>query len=132
MKKILLYSLMLVLMATMSTSCSDDKEENDGVDKNILFKKWTDESQSIEFKKNGDFTMVYDKQTFSGVYKIIDSAHTDNWNGEKMTATWFIIDLTDSSDTMQWLAVYDHKEDALLVFLMENGIRERINSFYFR
>ena len=135
MKKLLYSLMMVVVMTTMSiglSSCSDDDDESKGVDKNILIRKWVDGSDNIEFKKNGDFIFVYSGQTFNGTYKITNSAYTDNWQGEKMTVTWFDLDLVDSSGVLQLLAVYDHKEDALLVYLVEDGIRERINSFYFR
>jgi len=134
MKKSFIYKFMIVVIATISmgfTSCSDDDDDNKGVDKNILIRKWVDGSESLEFKKNGDFTFVVLGQTLNGTYKITDSAHTDNYNGEKMTATWFMLDLTDSSGVLNLLAVYDHKEDSLLVYIVENGVRERINTFHF-
>jgi hypothetical protein len=132
MKRGLVYSLIVIVFTTIGfTSCNDDDDDNRDADKNIFIGKWEDGSDYLEFKKGSDITFIYENQTLNGTYKITDFAYTDDWRGEGITVTWFIMDIVLGKEAMEWLVVYDYENEALLIYLMENGVKEKVNSFYF-
>jgi hypothetical protein len=142
MKKILCLNWVLIaIIVAMSVgfaSCSKDDDEKEKASSEILIGKWKDGDATLEFKKGGNFTFkrAYDKEKDEGTYKITDSAYVPDFDYDldgfgTTPVTWFKLDLTVGKDVVQWLAVYDHEEADLLIYYVQNGIREEINSYCF-
>jgi hypothetical protein len=119
MKKILIYSLMMVALATIFTSCS--KDDNSKVSESTLIGVWinVDGEGSFEFKKDG--TVIHDRlytthTTLTGTYTVTKIEELDY-------GTFFTLD-TDYNDNYIGLYLSYSKNPERLVIA---GIRDDDN-----
>ena len=131
MKKYLIYSLMSVVMMTISVglkSCSKDDDGKGGV--GSLYRKWKGSNGgSIEFKKDNTFIIINDagtKTTYS--YNITDTTSPVNYEDfNELQGTLYKMDITPSIGQTNEFYVYHfketrHNDEQICIVMYGNGV----------